>query len=142
VTSMNRRTYDSEGHVKDSLAPYPETMRSVAASEHVPLIDLNALSKTLYEVIGEKNSRSLFVYAPANTYPDQPAALHDDTHFNNYGAYELARCVVLGIQQNSIPLSRFLRDPQSRFDPSRPDAPGTVLLPGTPFVDIQTPYER
>jgi len=142
VTSMNRRTYDSEGNVKDSLAPYPETMRSVAASEHVALIDLNAMSKTLYEAIGEKDSRSLFVYAPANTYPGQPAALHDDTHFNDYGAYELARCVVLGIQQNKIPLSKFLREPAVRFDPGHPDATGAVALPATPFVDIQKPYER
>jgi len=142
VTSMNRRTFDAAGNVTDSLAPYPETMRSVAATEHVLLIDLNAMSKTLYEAIGEKDSRSLFVYAPANTYPGQTEALHDDTHFNNYGAYELARCIVLGIQQDKIPLAKFLRDSRSRFDPSHPDAAATVSLPGTPFVDTQTPYER
>jgi len=142
VTSMNRRTFDDAGNVTDSLAPYPETMRAVAVSEHVVLIDLNAMSKTLYEAVGEKDSRSLFVYAAANTYPGQTVALHDDTHFNNYGAYELARCIVLGMQQNRIPLTKFLREPQVRFDPTHPDAPANVALPGTPFVDTETPYER
>lgn len=142
VTSMNRRTFDTEGHVRDTLAPYPQTMRTVAEAEHVMLLDLNAMSKTLYEAIGEKDSRILFVYASANTYPNQKEALHDDTHFNNYGAYELARCIVLGLQQKGSPLVHYLRLPKQRFNPEKPDAQDVVALPGTPFVDIQTPYER
>jgi hypothetical protein len=139
---MDRRTFDEQGHITDTLAPYPQTMRQVAESEHVALIDLNAMSKTLYEAIGEKDSRSLFVYVPANTYPKQTEALHDDTHFNDYGAYELARCVVLGIGQRHLPLAQLLRSPGVQFNPSQPDVPDKVMLPGTPFVDTQTPYER
>lgn len=142
LTPMNRRTFDSDGHVTDTLAPYPETVRKVAVEEKVALIDLNGMSKTLYEAIGEANSRSLFVYAPANTYPEQPEALHDDTHFNAYGAWELARCVVLGLQEDRSPLVKFLRDPKTRFDPAHPDSPGSVAIPATPFVDVQKPYER
>ena len=142
VTSMNRRTFDAQGHVTNTLAPYPEAMRQVAASDHVALIDLNAMSKVLYEAVGEPNSRSLFVYAGAGAYPGQTVALHDDTHFNEYGAYELARCVVAGIQQLSLPLAAQLRDPALRFDPSHPDPPASVALPPDPFFDLQTPYER
>jgi len=142
VTSMNRRTFDPEGHVTDTLAPYPQTMRQVAESEHATLIDLNAMSRSLYEAVGEKNSRILFVYAAANTYPGQAEALHDDTHFNSYGAYELARCVVLGLQTSQLPLTSLLRSPKQQFDPARPDAPASVALPETPFVDLQTPYGR
>ncbi|HTV09850.1 MAG TPA: rhamnogalacturonan acetylesterase [Candidatus Aquilonibacter sp.] len=141
VTSMNRRSFDATGHITDTLAPYPETMRKVAQDQHVALIDLNAMSKQLYEAIGEPHSTSLFVYAPANTYPNQPVALHDDTHFNAYGAWELARCVVLGIQQDKLPLAKFLR-PQPPFDPSHPDAASAVALPQTPFFDATKPYER
>lgn len=142
VTSMNRRTFDPAGHITDSLAPYPQTMREFAQAEHVALIDLNAMSKTLYEAVGEPNSRSLFVYAAANTYPNQPTALHDDTHFNAYGAWELARCVVLGLQEINSPLVRSLRDPKSRFDPQHPDPASSVTLPPAPFVDVEKPYER
>lgn len=142
VTSMNRRTFDEAGKIRDSLAPYPATMRAIAAQDHVPLIDLNAMSKTLYEAVGEAHSRSLFVYADANTYPGQTEALHDDTHFNAYGAYELARCVVLGIQEAKLPLAALLRTPAEQFDPGHPDAAAAVSLPATPFVDTAKPYER
>lgn len=142
VTSMNRRTFDEAGHIRDTLAPYPETVRKIANEEHVALIDLNAMSKTLYEAIGEPHSRELFVYAAANTYPGQTEALHDDTHFNAYGAYELARCVVLGIQHLSLPLARMLRHPNIRFDPSHPDTAASILIPPTPFIDSAKPYER
>lgn len=142
LTPMNRRTFDAQGHITDTLAPYPQTVRDVAAEQKVPLIDLNSMSRSLYEAVGEPNSRSLFVYAPANTYADQPEPLHDDTHFNSFGAWELARCVVLGFQENQLPLVKFLRDPHSRFDPRHPDSPASVGIPATPFVGAQKPYER
>lgn len=142
VTSMNRRTFDESGHIKDTLAPYPELMRKLAAEQKVALIDLNAMSKTLYEAVGEANSRSLFVYAAANTYPKQTEALHDDTHFNGYGAYELARCVVQGIVEDKLPLASDLRDAHPKFDPGHPDAASAVALPQASFFDLEKPYER
>jgi lysophospholipase L1-like esterase len=140
VTSMNRRTFDNAGHVTDSLAPYPQTVRALAAETHTTLIDLNACSKTLYEGIGEADSRELFVYAPANTYPGQTEALHDDTHFNAFGAYEIARCVVRGIQQSDLPLRGFLRPGTTVFDPAHPDRPADVAIPASPEVGAETPY--
>lgn len=139
VTSMNRRTFDSSGKIRDTLAPYPQLMRDEAERDHVALIDLNAMSKTLYEAIGEANSRSLFVYAPANTYPGQTDALHDDTHFNNYGAYELARCVIWSTQQQKLPLAKLLRKDIAAFSPSKPE---TVSIPASGFFDTEKPYER
>ncbi len=141
VTSTQRRTFQ-DGKITDSLAPYPQLMRDLAASDHVALIDLNAMSKTLYEAVGEPNSRSLFVYAPANTYPNQTEALHDDTHFNSYGAYEMAQCVVLGIRQSVPALAAQLRKPLPTFNPAHPDDPAAVALPPTPFVNLAKPYER
>ena len=35
----------------------------------MPLIDLNAMSKTLYEAWGEEKSVKAFVHYPANTFP-------------------------------------------------------------------------
>ncbi|WP_229741008.1 rhamnogalacturonan acetylesterase [Silvibacterium dinghuense] len=142
VTPMNRRTFDANGHITDTLAPYPDVVRKVGDEKHVTVIDLNAMSRTLYEAIGEANSRSLFVYAAANTYPEQTEALHDDTHFNSYGAWELARCVTLGLQQAHSPLAKYLRKPHERFDPHHPDATDRIAIPPTPFYDTQKPYER
>jgi hypothetical protein len=60
------------------------------------------------------------VHYPANTYPGQSQPLADNTHFNPYGAYEIAKCVVEGIKANKLGLVKFLRDAPA-FDPAKPD---------------------
>jgi lysophospholipase L1-like esterase len=94
VTSMHRRSFDTEGHIINTLSDFPEAMRQTAIEENVALIDLNAMSKVLYEAWGPVNSLKAFVHYPANTFPGQEKELKDDTHFNTYGAYEIARCIV------------------------------------------------
>jgi lysophospholipase L1-like esterase len=134
VTSMNRRTFDSTGHITNSFGQYPDTMRAVAAEQHVALIDLNAMSKTLFEALGPEESKKAFMHYPANAYPNQTEAINDDTHFNSYGAYELARCVVRGIREANLPLVKFLDPTVPNFDPAHPDPLGTFSLPPTPIL--------
>ena len=133
VTSMNRRTFDSAGKITDSLAPYPQTMREVAAAQQVALIDLNAMSKTLFEAMGPNLAMKAFMHYPAKSFPHQDQAISDDTHFNSYGAYELARCVVRGMREAKLPLVEFLRPDAAAFDPARPDPQPLFHLPATPI---------
>ena len=91
VTSMNRRRFDAQGKIVPTLGDYPEAVRQTAKEQNVPLIDLNAMSKTLFETMGPDGTLKAFVHYPANTFPGQTVALKDDTHFNTYGAYELAK---------------------------------------------------
>ena len=133
VTSMNRRTFNDHGQIVDSLGGYPDAMRDVAAQQQVTLIDLNAMSKTLFEAMGPAGTLKAFVHYPANTYSGQTTPLEDETHFNNYGAYELARCIVHGIRQSRLPLSKLLVKDQPDFNPATPDAAATFLLPATPI---------
>jgi len=121
VTSMHRRNFDSTGHVVNTLGDYPQAMRETASEEHVPLIDLNAASKTLFEAWGPEKSMKGFVHYPAHSFPGQDSALRDNTHFSSYGAYELARCVVEGIKKVKLPLVKFLKKDLSPFDPAHPD---------------------
>ncbi|HET7897947.1 MAG TPA: rhamnogalacturonan acetylesterase, partial [Flavisolibacter sp.] len=139
VSSMNRRTFDSSGQITNSLGDYPEAMRQVAREEGVALIDLNAMSKVLYEAWGPQNSVKAFVHYPANTFPNQPKELKDDTHFNAYGAYELAKCVINGIRQNVPKLAALLKKDVSAFDPSHPDAVADFALPPSAFVATKKP---
>src|SRR5216684_4314300 len=99
VTSMNRRTFDDAGKITNSLGPYPDAMREVAARQKVTLIDLNAMSKTLFDAMGSEGTLKAFMHYPADSFPGQTVAINDDTHFNSYGAYELARCIVHGIRE-------------------------------------------
>jgi lysophospholipase L1-like esterase len=133
VTSMHRRNFDSSGKVVNTLGDYPEAMRQVAKEESVPLIDLNAMSKDLFEVLGPAGTMKAFVHYPAGTFPGQDQELKDDTHFNAYGAYELARCVIEGIKGNKLGIAKYLVTEHRRFDPRRPDPVSTWSLPASPM---------
>lgn len=142
VTSMERRRFNSQGKIVNTLADYPEAMREVARQQHVPLIDLNAMSFQLFNAMGPEGTLKAFVHFPANSFPDQPKPLADNTHFTVYGALELAKCVVLGIRQSHLPLAEYLRKGLGDFNPSHPDPPSILDLPPDPFVSAITPYER
>jgi lysophospholipase L1-like esterase len=139
VTSMHRRTFDSTGAVVNTLGDYPEAMRQTAVEQHVSLIDLNRMSKQFYEALGPERSRKAFVHYPAGTYPGQTSALADDTHFNNYGAYELARMVVEGIRTADSSLARLLLPGIPHFDPAHPDPIERFVLPPSPVSTAARP---
>ncbi|HEX8713643.1 MAG TPA: rhamnogalacturonan acetylesterase [Terracidiphilus sp.] len=142
VTSMNRRDFTPDGKIIPTLAGYPDAMREVAREQKVSLIDLNAMSKTLFEAMGPEGTLKAFVHYPANTFPDQPKALADNTHFNSYGALELAKCIVESMRSQHLSLAKFLRHGIHHFDPAHPDPPGIWRVPPDPFWSLQTPYER
>jgi lysophospholipase L1-like esterase len=133
VTSMNRRTFDADGKITNSLAGYPDAVREVAAAQHAAIIDLNAMSKSLFEAMGPDASLKAFMHYPANAFPNQTEAISDNTHFNKYGAYELARCMVQGIRTAKLPLRKFLNKDIPDFDPSKPDPQAEFDLPATPI---------
>jgi lysophospholipase L1-like esterase len=139
VTSMHRRRFDENGQIINTLENYPEAMRQTANEANVPLIDLNAMSKLFYEAMGPENSKKAFVHYPANTYPGQAKALADDTHFNPYGAYELAKCIVQTIRQNNPDLAKYLIDGLPAFDPAHPDAVNEFHWYESPSVNLLKP---
>ncbi|MFT3827238.1 MAG: GDSL-type esterase/lipase family protein [Chitinophagaceae bacterium] len=121
VTSMNRRSFDSTGHITNTLLDFPEAMRQTGKEENVTVVDLNSMSKTLYEAWGEETSLRAFVHYPANTFPGQTEALKDNTHFSPYGAYELARCIVKALQGTDLSFVKYFRKDIPAFDPANPD---------------------
>ena len=65
VTPTQRRSFDENGKIRDTHEDYPEAMRWLAAKENVPLIDLNEMTRTLYEAMGVEPSKKAFVHYPA-----------------------------------------------------------------------------
>ncbi len=139
VTSMHRRNFDSTGHIVNTLLEYPEVMRQTAIEEKVALIDLNAMSRTLYEAWGDAGSIKAFVHYPANTFPNQKEALKDNTHFNPYGAYELASSIVSSIREQKLPLAKFIRKDVPAFDPAKPMAVEKFYWPQSSLVTSNKP---
>jgi lysophospholipase L1-like esterase len=139
VTSMHRRSFDSTGHIINTLLDYPEAMRQTAREENTALIDLNAMSKIMYEAWGEEGSIKAFVHYPANSFPHQPDALKDNTHFSPYGAYALASCVVSSIRQQHLPLEKLIRTAVPAFDPAKPFPAATFYWPQSALVTANKP---
>ena len=102
-------------------------MRAVADREQVRVIDLNAMTKTLFETMGLEGSKRLLVHYPANTFPGQEKTLEDNTHFNPYGAYEVSKMVIMGMKQLKLPIIQHLRKDWQDFTPLHPDNPETFL---------------
>jgi len=139
VTSTSRRSFGAGGKIENSLGDFPAAVRQVAQQEQVPLIDLNALTTTLYEAVGEEETKKLFVHYPANSYPGQTQALADNTHFNPYGAYEVARCVVEGMKAAKLDLVKYLRPDVPAFSPRQPDALAQWRWPESPRSTVTKP---
>ena len=131
VTPMQRRTFDANGHVTNSHGDYPEAVRQVAREKSVALIDLHAMSTSFYEALGADKSALAFSTVDRKT---------DGTHHNDYGSYELAKCIVQGIKAAQPDLARHLVDGLPTFDPATPDPAATFNIPVSPQISIEKPY--
>lgn len=121
ITPVHRRTFDKEGRITNSHGDYPEAVRQAAKEENVPVLDLTAMSKDLYEALGPDGSGVLFKQG-------------DGTHHNSYGAYELAKCIVQAIRDQKLPLAKYFIKGLRIFDPKKPDPAGSVNIPPSPAV--------
>jgi len=89
------------------------------------------MTAKFYEALGNEGSKKAFVWYPANSFPNQPKDLADNTHFNSYGAYELAKCIIEGIKSNHLCIERYVIDAPP-FDPAHPDPVGAFNLSASP----------
>ncbi len=108
----------SNGVTTDTLKGYPAAALEVAQAEGVPGIDLHSMSQKFYQALG----------------PDVKLAFQDGvTHHNNYGSYELSKCIVLGIKGDKIDLAKYIVDDfPADFDPGKPDAMATFAMTPSP----------
>jgi len=122
VTPMNRHTF-SGNTITNSLNDYPYAAWEVAKNNQVACVELNGLSKVLYEYFGPQGSEVLFAKTGANSY--------DGTHHSDFGSYELAKCVLVGIQAAKLDLAKHIVDGFS-FDPAKPDKPEDFRVAPSP----------
>lgn len=138
VTPTARRSF-RDGHNQNTHGDYPAAVLAVSQREGIPMIDLTAMSTQLYDTFGEEGSKQLLVHYPANTFPDQPTALADNTHFNTFGAYELSKCIVMGIKQLGLPIAKYLRHDWTDFVPTSPDDPKLWNWPMVGVAEMTKP---
>lgn len=130
VSPMERRGFDEHGHVLPSLVEYATAAKQAAQELGTPFVDLNSMSKKFYEALGPEKSAVAFA---------APDGRVDNTHHDNYGSYELAKCIVESIREQNLPMAKFIVDDFKGFDPSHPDNPDTFDLPPSGEVTTQRP---
>ena len=138
-TPTQRRFFDAEGKIKNTHGDFPAAMKAVAEREKVPLIDLSAETKTLFEAMGTEGSKHLLVHYPMGTFPWQEKKFSDNTHFNPFGAYEVSKLVVMGLKRLNSPLVKYLTSDWTDFSPSKPDDWQTFYWPLSPVYDGKKP---
>lgn len=138
-TPTQRRFFEKDGTLRNTHGDFPAAMRAVAQRENVPLIDLNADTKVLFETMGSEGSKHLLVHYALGTFPWQNKAFADNTHFNPFGAYEVAKLVVMGLKRMDSPLVKRLRSDWHDFSPAQPDDWKTFYWPQSPLYDGRKP---
>jgi lysophospholipase L1-like esterase len=84
VTSIVRRVFTGDGRIKrDSLVPYVEAVRDLAAEKNIPLIDLYALTLAQAEKLGLDGCADIDARLPDGT--------RDRTHLGPRGRQEIGQ---------------------------------------------------
>ena len=137
-TPTQRRFFEG-GTIRNTHGDFPDAMKAVAQREDVPVIDLNASTKVLFETMGVEGSKKLLVHYKAGDFPWMQKDFADNTHFNPFGAYEVSKLVVMGLKQLNSPLAQYLRPEWQDFDPQSPDKPEEFYWPQSIYYDSRKP---
>jgi fibronectin type 3 domain-containing protein len=109
VTPVGRRDFNAEsGKFNVSFPEYVQGMKEVAEEMNVDVIDLSARSVAYYDTIGPEGTLSVFLHTDPGVYAAFPNGSQDNTHFQEYGAIQLARLVSDEIKSLNIDLSSYV----------------------------------
>jgi lysophospholipase L1-like esterase len=105
VTPPARRSFEN-GRVKADYAEYSQVMRELVVVTGVPLIDLEARSRTMVERAGEEGAKRLYLHHTADErIAAFPKGIADDTHFSELGARGIANLVAEGLKDLRLPIA-------------------------------------
>ncbi|MEV3937714.1 cellulose binding domain-containing protein [Glycomyces sp. NPDC049804] len=111
VTPVSRRSFNAEtGKFNVSFGDYVNKVYELHEETGVAMVDLSASSRAYLDEIGPEEAKSVFLHVPAGVYPNRPNGTADDTHFQEYGAIQMARLVAEETATLGLPLSEHVVD--------------------------------
>ena len=111
VTPVSRRSFDAEtGEFNVSFPDYVAKMTELAHEEAVDLVDLSASSRAYLNEIGPEAAKSVFLWVDPGIFPNRPSGTQDDTHFQEYGAIQMARLIAQDVAELDDPLAAKVTD--------------------------------
>ena len=100
---------------------------------------MHDMTRVFFETLGVDDSKRALVHYHAGTYPNQTNKFEDNTHFNPYGAFEIAKMIIEGMKSVGLPVVSHLKGDYKTFSPSQPDDWKTFKWNDGPFIDIVKP---
>jgi len=108
-TSIVRRHFDDNEKLIDTHGGYLKATREVAASQNVPLVDLNAMTHEWIESLGDIPTREYFMWVAPKTVPIMPEGKEDNTHLNVAGARKVAGMVARALNEQFPAFQPYVR---------------------------------
>lgn len=105
VTPVSRLRFGKDGKQEETHKEYTAACYEVAKQYNVPLINLDAKSRELYNQFGAQNAKLLFMQLEPGENPSYPGGQKDNTHFNEYGARKIAELVLQGVKELHLELA-------------------------------------
>jgi lysophospholipase L1-like esterase len=139
LTPTQRRHFNANGTLNPTHGEFPDAMRKVAQEMQVPLIDVTKMTTAMYESWGDELSKKAFVHYPENTFPGQTKALADNTHFNSFGANEVARGIVQSIKNLGLDIAKNVKPTVPHYSPTKPSKPSDWTVPMSNRFEIAKP---
>ncbi len=111
VTPVSRRSFDAAtGLFNVSFPEYVAKMIELADEEDVLLVDLSASSRAYLNEIGPEAAKAVFLHVDPGIFPNRPSGTVDDTHFQEYGAIQMARLIAQDVAELDDPLAEEVAD--------------------------------
>jgi lysophospholipase L1-like esterase len=112
ITPVSRMRFDEDGKQQETHDEYTAACYEVAKEYNVPLVDLDKKSRDLYNQLGPRGTKLLFMQLEPGENPSYPDGQKDNTHFNEYGARRIAELVLQGLRENNIELAERVVKPK------------------------------
>ncbi|MFN8252866.1 MAG: rhamnogalacturonan acetylesterase [Ferruginibacter sp.] len=105
ITPVTRMRFDKQGNVEETHKEYSAAVWELGRDYKVPVIDLDAQSRNLLQLMGPVNAKYLYMQLDSLEHPNYPNGQKDNTHFTEFGARRMAEIVLSGIRDLKLELA-------------------------------------
>lgn len=109
ASPITRRSFASNGELRDTHGNYSVVVRQVAAEQKVPLLELHQRTAELVTKLGPELSKKLYMWCEPGEFAALPDGKKDDTHFNAFGASRVCDLAVEEMRVAVPELAEWLR---------------------------------
>ncbi len=109
ATSISRRSF-KDGKCVDTHKGYPQAMLKWCEKEGYTCIDLNGLTLSLYNKLGEEETKKFHMILSPNVYPNYIDGKNDNSHLVYEGAHMVSELFVRALYKTNDPLKQCFLD--------------------------------